>query len=345
MPSSRSLLLLLAVLAMFCTAFFPFGAKAGGSTPPLYHPAFKMLVTWNEEDGSGVEFMLWYPSMKADTTVDLGPWTVSGSRNAKHAEGKFPLIIISHDTGASKFSYNDTASQLARAGFVVAAPTHNADNNNNMQGLYTAEGIFGRVKETHLIVDFLKKEEYAEFVDTDNIGVLGVGTCACTALILAGGLVDIRGYSKYCNEDVATNDLCSPWVKQRLATLSFHLPRPAEDRLPGIRALALAAPRFIVLFTRESLKEVKAETYIYEAELEPYAQAETLRSILSTSQKYIVLPGMDGRDIAAPCTGPLGNGPTWQCDPEPEDSLELRQKLFNSSLELFFERQLQAQKQ
>ena len=54
---------------------------------------------------------------------------------------------------------------------------------------------------------------------------------------------------------------------------------------------------------------------------------------------------MDGRDIAAPCTGPLGNGPTWQCDPDPEDSLELRQKLFNSSLESFFKQMLQAEKE
>lgn len=344
MPTLRHLILFFA-LAVSCAISFPVGAKAGGSTPPPYHPAFKMLVTWNEEDGSGVEFMLWYPTMKAGTTVDLGPWTFSGSRNGKHAEGKFPLVIISHDTGASKFSHNDTARQLASAGFVVAAPTHNSDNNNNMQDLYTAEEIFGRVKEIHLIVDFLKKDEYADFVDTGNIGVLGVGTGACTALILAGGMVDIRGYSKYCNDDVTTNDLCSPWVKQRLATLSFHLPRPGEDRLPGIRALALAAPRFIVLFTRESLKAVTAKTYIYEAELEPYAQAETLRSILGANQKYIVLPGMDGRDLTAPCSGPLGNGPTWQCDPEPEDSLELRQKLFNSSLESFFKQMLQAGKE
>jgi len=328
-------------LTVFCAASaFPQNLLAGGSAPPSYNAGFRMLVTWNEQNGNGVEFMLWYPSIKQETRVGLGPWAVYGARDGRHADGKFPLLIISHDTGANKFSHHDTANQLASAGFVVAVPSHSSDSSNNMRDLFTAGQIFGRVEEIHLIVEFLKKGEYRNFVDTTNIGILGVGTGASTALILAGGLVDISGYSAYCNEDAANNDLCSPWIKQRLATLSFHLPQPPEYNLAGVKALALAAPKFVMLFTQESLTGVNAEVSIYQVELEPYAQSETLRDLLPTHQKYTLLPGMDGRDLAAPCTDPLKGEPTWQCDPEPDDSLELRQKLFNSSLEKFFSQQL-----
>ena len=332
------------ISALICLGFLYAAAarpaEAAGNLPPTFNAGFKLLLGWNEEENSGVEFMLWYPTTKAESRVGLGPWAVYGAQDAKPVEGKFPLLIISHDTGANKFSYHDTAAQLAAAGFVVAAPTHRGDSSNDMSDIYTANQIFGRVKEIHLIVNYLDSSEYKNLADTSRIGILGIGSGAATALILAGGLVDVSGYSRYCNEAEAGNDLCSPWVKQRLTTLAFYLPQPPDTALPGVKAMALAAPGLGMLFTKDSLAGIKAEVCIYDAEREPYDQAGMLRDMLPSHQKYVALPGLDSRDLTAPCTEALLGEPTWQCDPVPEDSQELRESLFNTGLIKFFAQQL-----
>ena len=158
---------------------------------PRHKAGFKLLMAVDESGEKSVEFILWYPGKKTESDVSLGAWTLRGGRNASPASGKFPLLIISHDTGANKLSYHDTARQLAAAGFVVAAPTHKGDNDRDMSKAYTAEQIFGRAEEISLLVDFLSRNEYKDFIDTSRIGVLGAGSGAAAALILAGGNIDI----------------------------------------------------------------------------------------------------------------------------------------------------------
>ena len=326
----------LTILLFIACFFLPTVSLANGSTPSTFKAGVRMLAAWDSENGEGVEFALWYPSIKAESNINLGEWQINAARDGKEVEGKFPLIFISHDSGANKISYHDTAAQLARAGFVVAAPTHSADNTQDMSGLFSAEQIFNRPAEIKLIINHLQKKEFKDFVDTNKIGVLGIGSGTNTALILAGGVINISSYAQYCQNSLPNNVYCSNWAKQRLTTLSFHLPQSSDFEEPNIKALALAVPTFSMLFTKESLAKVNYPIIIYKGENEPYDQSEALKKMLPGLPEVVPLPNMDSRTLTAPCPPSMLLNPTWQCSPESEDILSKRYSLFNSSLVNFF---------
>ncbi|MBQ4133191.1 MAG: hypothetical protein IJD04_05595 [Desulfovibrionaceae bacterium] len=326
---------------LLALAFILLPACVNDTKIQRYKVGFRLLMAASEGSRDGVEFILWYPGKKNESEVNLGEWSLKGGRNASPEDGKFPLIIISHDAGANKFSYHDTARQLASAGFVVAAPTHRGDNSRDMSNIYTAEQIFGRIREIHLLAGFLSRGEYQNFVDISRIGILSVGSGAAAALILGGGKIDISAYSQYCADAGKADNLCSDWVRQRLTTLSFYLPESPDAVLDGVKAIALAAPDNTALFSAASLSELKSRVHVFDTALDATSQIERLDRIMPPDFGYLRLPDMDRRDLTAPCGEGVLPETVWMCDPDPNDSMETRQKFFNSQLLKFFAQQIQ----
>ena len=64
----------------------------------------------------------------------------SASRGAAPVEGQHPLVVLSHDSAGSRFSLHALASQLARNGFVVVAPTHAHDNVDSLKQVLLTMG-------------------------------------------------------------------------------------------------------------------------------------------------------------------------------------------------------------
>ena len=86
-----------------------------------YNPGFRTLGFWQQESGIRVDVNVWYPSVRAPRSLSYAPWTIRGARNGKPVPGRFPLILLSHPSSGTRFSFHDTAAALAARGFVVAA--------------------------------------------------------------------------------------------------------------------------------------------------------------------------------------------------------------------------------
>jgi predicted dienelactone hydrolase len=71
---------------------------------------------------------VWYPCALAPTTMKLGPFIVSATKDCPITGTKLPLMVISHGRTGSFLDHRDTAQALADAGFVVAAISHPGDN-------------------------------------------------------------------------------------------------------------------------------------------------------------------------------------------------------------------------
>jgi len=77
---------------------------------------------------------IWYPTTDTLKASDqeyspfIRNYTV---RNGQLPSGRFPLIMISHGTGGSRFSLEWLAQSLVKAGFVVAAVDHWGNTYNN----------------------------------------------------------------------------------------------------------------------------------------------------------------------------------------------------------------------
>jgi predicted dienelactone hydrolase len=95
---------------------------------------------------------IWYPTEEPAREQRLGTLVQSVAAGAPVAGEHLPLIVISHGTGGWYGSHVDTALALARAGFVVAAPTHPGDN---YQDQSRAAQIRRRPPQLQRVVDYM----------------------------------------------------------------------------------------------------------------------------------------------------------------------------------------------
>ena len=110
-----------------------------------YRAGFTRVVAVEPVSGDSVPVAVWYPTLDAEREVQFGRSNlVVAPDGALASSGRLPLVLISHGTGGGELGHWDTAAELARAGFVVAAVRHPGDNVAEESGLGTDRQVFGR---------------------------------------------------------------------------------------------------------------------------------------------------------------------------------------------------------
>ncbi|MGI6855079.1 alpha/beta hydrolase family protein [Mesorhizobium sp. 1B3] len=151
----------------------------------------------NNGDGQ-LTWTLFYPSKTGFQTTEVGPYDVAGVVGATMSAGKFPLVVISHGSGAGMLSHHDTASYLAMNGFVVAAVEHAGDNYRDASGVGKISTAYRRTREVSDVIDAVLEGSYGQRVDRDRIGVVGYSAGTVTALMLTGAEPDFSALEEYC---------------------------------------------------------------------------------------------------------------------------------------------------
>ena len=207
-------LLLLSIFLLLCTV----PASASGNRQKLPQPGFRSIGLWDPQSSFRMDIAAWYPSPRSPQTVNLDGWLIRVSKDAPPSSGKYPVILISHDSAEMRLSSHDLAGTLARNGFVVIAPTHPGDNNRDTSNLLSTENFAARPR--HLLKAFTNAIAHpviGPLMDHTRIGLLGVGAGTATALQLAGISPDLSRLAAHCpQDDIAYMPLCSNWAK------SFH---------------------------------------------------------------------------------------------------------------------------
>ena len=276
---------------------------------PILQPGFRTLGLWDAKQHLRLDFAVWYPCSRTPAKVTYGDWTFSVARGASPLPGRHPLILLAHDSSGGRFSLHALAGALARRGFVVASFTAPGDNEGDMQLLFTLRQMTDRARQLRQGLDMLlQQSDIAGFVDTSRIGVLGVGSGGAAALLLAGAIPDPGQWKGYCMEQQKSgmfeDPYCSPWARQRMDILAVQ-PRPKESlQDPRIRALAVAAPWYTTLFTRDSLRGVRIPVLLVGTEksyLSPLAHAERLRSAFAAAPEWQVLSEANAVTLSSAC--------------------------------------------
>lgn len=307
-----------------------------------YTPGFQTLGIWEQERNLRLDVALWYPARKAPFDVQYDEWIFSVARGAAPVPGKRPLVILSHDTSGSRFTLHFLADALARCGFVVAALTHAGDNMDNMAHLFSLNQPVGRVRELKALLDvLLETKNTAAMIDAARVSVVGVGPGATAALLLVGGRLDDSGWAGYCRRAGASDPYCSSWVSERMTHMAEAIvgldAKPLAD--PRIRAVVLVAPAYGMLFSRESLADVRLPLLLLRADLDQVNRgphhALHIRDALPTPPEFFVLEHTDKPSLMAPCSSALTQLMPDLCLPSPAAHSQNSRRQLNDRVSRF----------
>jgi len=252
-----------------------------------------------------LEVAIWYPSKTRPIARRLGPFTQTVARNGAIAGRSLPLVVISHGTAEWYGALYDTAIALARAGFVVAAPTHTGDN---LADRSRSIRLADRPLHIHLVInDLLESWQYHRHIDAGRVGMFGFSAGALTALIVAGGEPDLGTLEDHCRDHP---DFFDCRLVRAHASAS---PPPATPSLvhdARVKAIVVAAPALGFTFSPDGLKAVTLPVQLWRAAndhvLPSPFYAEAVRDSLPSPPEYHVVAGADHLDFLAVCS------PKWR---------------------------------
>jgi len=193
-----------------------------------------------EDEAKGISFpaLVLYPTEVPSTPTAFGPYTLDTSPNAPVAEGRFPLVVVSHGNGGSHLAYRTFGAHLARNGYVVALLEHAGNNRNDNQLEGTLENLVNRPRHVRLTMDAVASDaQLGACAQPDNVAIIGHSMGAYTALAVAGG---------------------TPWTETRQ--------RVEVTPDPRVRALVLLAPATAWYSPKDSLSHVTVPILILIAE-------------------------------------------------------------------------------
>lgn len=236
----------------------------------------------------------WYPTREAERAFEAGPYTVSASRDAVPAEGRFPVVLLSHGSGGTPFTHRDLARHLARAGFIVIAPMHVGDSAGRTERRDAGLSLTDRPGQALLALGaVLADPRLADRADHARMGAIGYSAGAYTALVLAGARPDFARWPAYCRQAPENAVLCSGVTESRYPGSQAGAWQPPRE--PRLKALVLMAP-LALPFAPEGLADLRMPVQLHEATgdgvVPSASNGDTLmRAILPVPQRRRVAGG------------------------------------------------------
>lgn len=139
-----------------------------------------------------------YPTQAVARPTTFGPFSLDVAVDGPPNPRRHRLVVLSHGTGGSPLADHALASQLARAGFVVAQILHDGDNHLD-QRLAGPESFRLRPIEAIRVIDALAADAaWSSRLDLSKVGVHGMSAGGVTALSLAGAQWRTLNLVRHC---------------------------------------------------------------------------------------------------------------------------------------------------
>lgn len=205
-----------------------------------------------QSGGRALPLIALYPTDALEQPQALGPYTVRAAADAPVRAGVHPVVLISHGHNGSPLTHRDTATHLARHGFVVLLPEHvgNSRSDTSLDG--TIARLELRPQQVRDAFEALQQDAgLGAHADPQRRAIVGHSIGAYTALASAGG---------------------AP-VNTRFDT-PLEAPRRLDvTRTPGLRALVLLAPAAGWFMPPASLHEVTVPVLLLRGEADTVTPA------------------------------------------------------------------------
>lgn len=294
-------------LSLLCS----FAVAAGALLAPClaraagYQVGFRTIGQWQVENSLRLDVNIWYPSIRPPRELDYPPWTIEAARGGKPAEGRFPVLVLSHASPGARFSYYQTAAWLAMHGFVVAAPTHTVDCMYNMEAMFTWRQFRTRAADITSTLNILQKSpDLAPLADMSRVGVIGYGAGGLAALLVGGATPDCSARENYCAGIGRQDMYCNPWAAEKLDALCAALPPRKNLADSRVKAVVAVSPAFSILLSQKSLRGYQPPTLLIAGGAEIEDRPDTIRLLASWFSRPVDVLQIDDADTGAfmsPC--------------------------------------------
>jgi predicted dienelactone hydrolase len=285
-----------------------------------------------------LEVGIWYPSNAAPSPQPAGPFTQEVATDGV-VEGKgLPLIVISHGSGGAYFAHYDTALALAQAGFVVAALTHPGDNNRDESKFI--EAPVRRPREVSRLVDYMLTDwPEHDRVDPNRIGAFGFSSGGFTALVLVGGVPDMKREAEFCAQ-YPQDWPCRMASDHKSGASASSTPPLAWAHDDRIKAAVIAAPALGPTFTQTGLAGVHVPIQLWRGADDPVLRnpyfAQAIYDALATKPEYHVVPKAGHFSFIAPCPSELARVAPEVCRDESDFDRTRFHEEFDRAVVSFF---------
>lgn len=233
----------------------------------LSHPAaaFEAGTTWIRitppHRSEPERVLITYPAKTDGEPFSLGAgelWTgAPARRDATPVNERFPIVILSHGSGGNAASLGWLSTELAKNGFIVAAPNHIHSTSGDSIPVESFK-IWERPQDISALIDTLLADpQWSKRVDPDRIGGIGFSLGGTSMMLTAGAQVSLGVFSDYCAASDGKDGGCN-WF-QRGGVDFAKVDRKAFEGIYKDRrlsALVAVDPGLAMAYQPESLKAV-----------------------------------------------------------------------------------------
>jgi predicted dienelactone hydrolase len=256
----------------------------GYSTVMEQSAGLRVMRIADEVTGTSSEAVVMYPSTTEEGEHRIAQFGFCGALNGECAEGRFPLVVVSHGSGGSHLLYRTLARQLARNGYVVVSAEHWGNNRHNNDLAGTERLLAERPRQLRRVIDrMMEDEELGPRLFEDRVAVVGHSLGGYTGLALAGGRPRATGFDRREG--------------------GFEMGESFRDG--RVQAVVLLAPATVWYGAEGALEEVDVPVLMMSAEADaitgPY-HAEIVTNGLpeETVLEHVVVPGAGHFSFLAP---------------------------------------------
>lgn len=153
-----------------------------------------------QDDGPVTVF---YPSAGADQGIQRGPFVLQLDPQGAPVRGNGRLVVLSHGSGGSPWTYTDLAHTLVEDGFVVALPRHRGDNHTDPSRPGPDSWKLRPAEVSRAIDAVARDPRLAPLLALDKVGMYGMSAGGHTALSLAGGRWSPAQFARHCEAHIA----------------------------------------------------------------------------------------------------------------------------------------------
>lgn len=179
---------------------FPVGVRTMNVTNPGQIDILQVTAEAKPTADRTLTLEVWYPAAAGTTPGEtysvfmrdgLQQVPVKGmaSRDAAKAEGRYPLIIISHGYPGNRYLLSHLGENLASKGYVVASIDHTNSTYDNKQAF--GDTLVNRPLDQIFVLNAMeaasKDGPLAGLVDTSKTGLIGYSMGGYGAVIVGGG--------------------------------------------------------------------------------------------------------------------------------------------------------------